>query len=513
MADTTITVVESDRVRKPPNRVIYPVIAAISTTAISSVAMARPSFWSDEAATISGSTRTTGELLDLVHTLDAVHGLYYLLMGLWFDVVPATEVWARLPGLLAVGAAAAGLVVLVTQLSDRRTGLIAGLTLGLIPQITWAAIEARSYSFTVLIAIGMNIAFVGAVRGASRRRWFAYSILVIAGGLLFVYTVLLVPVHAIMLWVLDTTRSTRIRFLAAAGSALVLLAPFVWVVSGQAGQVDWIADLGFPSPRDIVTQSFDHSLLFALVTAGFILSAVVGGHEPLRRWASNTHRRLWIFAAAWIVVPTALILAFSAVSEPIYLDKYLSFTAPGFAIALALSITNLTRHTLGVIVCICVIASATVPTYVDQRAAHAKLGMDFSDVADLLDSEAQPGDCLLLDDTVTWKPGPIRAMTASRPDVFGALVDVGLGKRAVDIGKMWDQNLAPHRVRDRLAGCDVIWTVSQRDPALTDHEAGNALPPGRLFARHPAFFVPARLGFRLVERWQFNQSQVIRAIR
>ena len=38
-----------------------------------------------------------------------------------------------------------------------------------------------------------------------------------------------------------------------------------------------------------------------------------------------------------------------------------------------------------------------------------------------------------------------------------------------------------------------------------------ALPPGPLFGGTPTFSVPRDLGFRLLERWQFNLVQVIKA--
>jgi mannosyltransferase len=48
---------------------------------------------------------------------------------------------------------------------------------------------------------------------------------------------------------------------------------------------------------------------------------------------------------------------------------------------------------------------------------------------------------------------------------------------------------------------------------LPSHEAGAALPAGSRFGQTPAFLRPAEMGFNLVERWQFNQNQVTRAVR
>ena len=45
------------------------------------------------------------------------------------------------------------------------------------------------------------------------------------------------------------------------------------------------------------------------------------------------------------------------------------------------------------------------------------------------------------------------------------------------------------------------------------HEQGPALPPGPVYWASTAFAVPHDLGFRLVERWQFNLVQVLKAQR
>ena len=55
-----------------------------------------------------------------------------------------------------------------------------------------------------------------------------------------------------------------------------------------------------------------------------------------------------------------------------------------------------------------VMAIAATPNWIDQRGDYAKFKMDYSQVADLIGAQASPGDCLLLDDTVSWEPGPIR---------------------------------------------------------------------------------------------------------
>ena len=105
---------------------------------VSAAGAARPSLWFDEAATISASTRTVPELWRMLGNIDAVHGLYYLVMHGWFAIFPATEFWSRLSSSLTVGVAAAGVVVLGRQLSTRSVAVAAGVVFALLPRVTWA---------------------------------------------------------------------------------------------------------------------------------------------------------------------------------------------------------------------------------------------------------------------------------------------------------------------------------------------------------------------------------------
>jgi len=58
-----------------------------------------------------------------------------------------------------------------------------------------------------------------------------------------------------------------------------------------------------------------------------------------------------------------------------------------------------------------------------------------------------------------------------------------------------------------------VWIITQADRSMPARQHGSALPPGPLYGATPAFAVPHDLGFRLVQRWQFNLAQVIEAVR
>src|SRR5262249_23460090 len=130
-----------------PRAVLDPLIVGALAAAVSLGGAGRPSFWYDEAATISASnSRSLSQLWQMLSNVDAVHGLYYVLMHGWFQIFPPTEFWSRAPSALGIGGAAAGLVVLGKQFSSRTVAMSAGVVCAVLPRATWAGIEARPYA-------------------------------------------------------------------------------------------------------------------------------------------------------------------------------------------------------------------------------------------------------------------------------------------------------------------------------------------------------------------------------
>ena len=221
-----------------------------------------------------------------------------------------------------------------------------------------------------------------------------------------------------------------------------------------------------------------------------------------------------MLSAAWIMLPTVTLVGYSAIETPIYYPRYLCFTSPAAALLLAICLVALVRTRERITAVLAILALAATPNYVfKQRGPYAKEGMDFSQVADLITAEAAPGDCLILDNTVTWLPGPVRPLTAARPGAYEQLVDPGRGMRATDRNRLWDAHIAIWAVADEVRRCTVLWTVSDRDPTLGDYDAGLGLDPGPRMRKAPAYQVPERLGFHVVERWQFNFAQVVKSTR
>ena len=498
-----------------PSAVLDPLIVGVLAAAVSLGGAGRPSFWYDEAATISASySRSLSQLWQMLSNVDAVHGLYYLCMHGWFQIFPPTEFWSRAPSGLAVGGAAAGVVVLGKQFSSRTVAVSSGVVCAILPRTTWSGIEARPYAVSMMAAVWLTVLLVHAARRENAWVWLGYGIVLATSILLDVYLVLLLLAHIAFVLLYRRSRTVLVRFAVASVLACCAVTPFVFKAVGQVHQIIWIAPIGRRTIEDVaIQQYFERSPPFAIVSALVAATAIV-------LWlCTSAHliqadRQLLTLAIAWLVIPTALIVGWSALVHPIYTPRYLCFTAPAMALVLGVCIGALAVSPWTAAAIVGVFALAAGPNYLlVQRSPYAKYGMDYSQVADLITAKAAPGDCLLVNDTVTFMPAPMRPLMAARPDAYRKLIDLSLWQRATDRNDVFDTNLIPEATAGPLSDCRVVWIITQADKSVPAHEQAPMLPPGPLFGGTPAFAVPRDLGFRLLERWQFNLVQVIKATR
>jgi len=298
---------------------------------------------------------------------------------------------------------------------------------------------------------------------------------------------------------------------AAVGGLLAL--PAMLLISSQSGQVDWIPALDRQLPRAIAEyQWFVGAPLFAGAAAVVVLAAVV-----VRRAAFAAD--LVAVAVPWAVVPTVLLIGYSAVARPIYLDRYLTFTAPAAALLIGAAVAALaTNRRLAPLptaaLLLATLVATAAPAYIAQRGQWSKPSeMDFSDVAAFMAVHGQPGDCVLFTNHSAWNPTSARVAMNIRPAAFDGLRDVGLGRSAVPEGWLWDENLPLTAVADRLVGCDVVWFVADadRDHARTIRHTSNevwTLEPYH-FDSSVDYRELAVAGLRIEQRWQLHMSQVV----
>lgn len=121
----------------------------------------RGTMWRDESATYQMARRTLPQIRDALGTVDAVHGLYYLLMHPLLALHPS-EVTMRLPSALAAVAATALVAALGCRLARPRVGLWAGLLYATTPVVTHYAQEGRSYALVAAAAAWATYLLVSA---------------------------------------------------------------------------------------------------------------------------------------------------------------------------------------------------------------------------------------------------------------------------------------------------------------------------------------------------------------
>ncbi|MGW6689029.1 hypothetical protein ACWF9Z_20510, partial [Streptomyces sp. NPDC054961] len=213
------------------------------------------SVWRDEAATWQVAGRSPGEIWHLLGNVDAVHGLYYLLMHVLFDVFGASTTTLRLPSVLAVAGAAACVALIGRRLAGFWAGLGGGTVLGLLPAVQFQLQEGRAYA---LVAGGAGLATLLLVSllgpghpaaGPGRRtwpRWTAYGAVVLVCALLNWFSLLVLPAHAVTLWWVRAGRRTFGHWLLPSSAAVAGALPLIVFSGTQSAQVSWIPPLTWP---------------------------------------------------------------------------------------------------------------------------------------------------------------------------------------------------------------------------------------------------------------------------
>ena len=457
---------------------------------MSTVLSWRPSFWFDEAATIAAANRSQYDILRLLLNFDAVHGLYYLGMHAWLSRVPIDEFTARFPSAVAVGIAAAGMIVLGKLVADRPTAWAAAVGFTVLPRTLWSAVEARSYALTAAIAVWLTVVLVIAAGRGGAALWALYSFTVAAAVISFVYLGLLVFAHAATL-ALGRNRRQLLPFAIAAGAGLVLAAPLIALTAGQQRQQLW----WITGPENgylagvLWEQWFTRSRLFGCACVVVLAWAAVA---LVTRRAGGAYGGLAV-ALPWITVPTGLLVGYSALVHDVYQPRYLTYTAPGVGLLLGVCVVAIARERSRILLVLLVILALSAGTaFVEQRGRYAKPGgADYSQIADLIGGVAKPHDCVVFGFA---GQEPLRASAAARPDAFAALRDVAAGVSGADAAQLWTQDLplGSDIVKPRLAACPVLWAVVDR------------------WAPAPVVDAAKQQGFAVDRQWTLNRSIVVR---
>ncbi len=365
-----------------------------------------PSLWGDEVASIMSARRDWASLWAMLGYVDAVHGLYYALLHLWIDLVGDSPFAVRLPSGIAVGAASAGVFVLVRRRADRGTAVIAAILFLLLPRVLFMAIDARPMALATAAATWLTVLLLRLLDAPARRAWWILYVFGLAAATyLFLFVVLLIPVHAVV--VLADRRADRpagrvrlASFCVAWAGALLIAAPIVVAALRQREQIAFRAEQQVVTPEAILVGQWFMLDLFALAAWSLVavacIAAVVHRTDP----AWRGHRQLLLLAAAWTLLPTVALLAATAVVSPAYTARYLVFAAPGDRdrhgdrgdrdpVDLGPRRRDRTRR------------GPRRARYLEQRGPYSKhAGTDWQAVAAIVDRSTGPGDGIVFDESV-----------------------------------------------------------------------------------------------------------------
>lgn len=479
------------------HRALAPAAIAALGFVISMIGIGIPSIWYDEAATIISTTRSWSQLWAELGNVDAVHGLYYAFMHLVFEVFGYSPVALRMPSAFAVAGAAALVVVLGRQLSHSRLGVVAGLVYVLLPRITWAGTEGRSYAITALLAVALTVVFVKAQSTSRRRWWVGYSALAALCGAVFIYLALVVLAHGVTIaWQL--LRGDRLavfsarRWLFAAGAAALVMAPLALEVISQSGQVSWIHPVSESTIRQVFrSQWFYGSYPFAIAAWAFIALGIV---DRLRR----RDRAVLATIIPALLVPTAALILISVIHVPLYQPRYLTMCAPFVALAMGAGIVALRRR-WAVASALALLVVLAVPQIVSQRLPESKERASWSQVAALIahDRAEEPAGTVtaFIYGNVQRHPSATsRVIAYSYPDAFANSIDVTLGTPAFETAQLWETRVPLAQSTGRLFDADVVYLVTSNSRDVRPETIATLAP----------------LGWTVVDTWDFTSVHVLK---
>jgi mannosyltransferase len=310
-----------------------PLACAALTLAVSLAGIGAPSLWLDEAATISMTTRSYGDMLRVFPHLDLVHAFYYVLMKPWVALFGTSALSLRLPSALAMAAAAAGVAVVGRRCLGPPAGLAAGLVWAAAPQTSRWAQEARSYALTAAVATLATYLLVRALDRDERRpwRWFAaYSPAIVVLGLLHLHGILLLAAHCATLLLTRPKAGVWLRWLVSAAAAAVPVALLARSAQDQKRQVGWL-----PRPSwEVAWAQLQFLTGDRALVAPVVALALIGIVAAVKGRASRPHRTASLSAVAlpWAVAPTVLLLLVSGLTDPVFYYRYTTYCLPAVAL-------------------------------------------------------------------------------------------------------------------------------------------------------------------------------------
>jgi mannosyltransferase len=377
----------------------------------------------DEVVSRWAALLSLRQLAHLLRHVDAVHGLYYLLLHGWMAVGTSPTVM-RIPSVIFMAAAAALLAILGRRLTGSGwAGFFSGLIMALTPSTTYYAQTARSYALVFACVLAATLALLHAMTaeqaGAPRpqlvRRWLVYGALVTLGGYLNELSLLVLGAHVVTVLLARYGRRTVAHWTVAAAAGAVLVAPLAAISSRQRAALGPIPRPGLHDVWVLYHNYFGATIAAPLLLAACAVIALLpprGWRRPAGEaaqaagagpaWWSSGGVSLPSVAAPLLVVPAGLLLLESLVGPHLYVDRYVLYGEAGAALLAGGGMYRVgqwladraSHGTLvwvpGVAVCVCALLLQLTPLQ-RVRTPGSRL-FNFGGPAFFIGAHARPGD-------------------------------------------------------------------------------------------------------------------------
>lgn len=418
-------------------------VPALLTLIIGSWDLTRPSYWRDEAGTLDALSRSVPAMVRMLTNVDAVHGAYYLLMWPIVHSFGTSEIVLRLPSLLAMTAAAAGVAALGRRLHSPRAGLLAGLVFAVLPQVSRYGQEGRSYAFVLACAVLASHLLVRAVDEPSRRRLLGYGCAIAALGLLNMFGLLLLVGHAV--FVAARHRTLVRRWLVVAALACLPTLPIAVLAWRERDQFSFLAAPGAATPGDFVVW-------LAGSTGSLVLVCVLIG---LGLRSGTSAATAWL-ALPWLIAPPVLLLSAAEIAIPVYDERYVAYCLPALALPVGVGLAGVT--TAPRVIALVVVAGLGLPTQLAQRQVDGH-GDDIRAAADVIAARMRPGDGVLYDCPTCHYPDVPREFEFGYPAAFHSLDDLALAASPSASGTLRGTETDQATLGRRIGGVSRVWLV------------------------------------------------------
>ncbi|MBA9003202.1 glycosyltransferase family 39 protein [Thermomonospora cellulosilytica] len=405
-----------------------------------------PSFWLDEAATLSAARRALPDILRMMGHIDLVHGPYYLMMRAWLLLFGDGEFAMRLPSVLATAAAAAGVAVIGRRLASAPTGMTAGLLYAGHPTAVRYAQEARSYAMVTAVAVLATYLLVRAVDSGDRRWLAGYASALVLLALLNLFGVLLIAAHgATLLWWRGRTGRLLTRWAIAVAVSAVAVVPWALATRRQQWQVAWLPRPNAETLGDLGVWLAGSGplVVVVLVLAGAGLWAAPAGPRALP---------LVPLAVPWLLAAPVILLLVS-LAEPVFSPRYVLYCLPAVALLMGAGLVRLVARRAVAAIAVAALVMLSIGPHVEIRRQDSRPS-DARAAAAVLAAHARPGDGLVfLHPNMRWE-------AAAYPAAYWGLPDLTLRRGPVRVGNIVGEEMVqPSRVRQRLMRHHRVWVI------------------------------------------------------